>query len=192
MNVLRRAVAILADPAAEWAAIEKESGDPAHLLSGYAAWLALIPAVFGLIGSSAVGVVVPGVGLVRAPLINGLFGAVFVYVVSCATVVCLGALIRVLAPTFGGQRDFAAAFKLAVYSYTPVWLIGISFLAPGLRFLGLTGFYGAYIFWIGVPSLTKLSVQKVPAFTAIVVVCACALVFIAGALHHTLFGALGQ
>jgi len=26
-------------------------------------------------------------------------------------------------------------------------------LAPGLRFLGLTGFYGAYILWLGLPRL---------------------------------------
>ena len=35
MNAARRAQAILADPAAEWAAIEKEPGDPAYVLSRY-------------------------------------------------------------------------------------------------------------------------------------------------------------
>jgi len=192
MNALRRAIAILADPAAEWAVIEKESGDPVHLFTGYVALLALIPAVFGLIGACIVGAVVPGAGLVRAPLADGLFGAVSGYVMSCATVVCLGALIRVSAPILGGRRDFTSAFQLAVYSFTPVWLTGIFLLAPGLRFLGLSGFYGVYIFWIGTPFLTKVSVQKIPLFTVIVVACACALSFITGAVQHTLFGAVGR
>ena len=37
---------------------------------------------------------------------------------------------------FGGRADFDSAFKLAVYSFTPVWLAGIFLLVPGLRFLG--------------------------------------------------------
>jgi hypothetical protein len=192
MNVLRRIIAILTDPAAEWAVIEKESGDAAYLLSRYVAPLALIPAVFGLIGACVVGAVVPGAGLVRAPFATGLVGAVFGYIMSCATVVCLGALIRLLAPAFGGQRDFNAAFKLAAYSYTPIWLTGIFLLAPGLRFLELIGFYGAYILWTGTSPLTKVPAQKIPAFTAILVVGACVLIFIIGALQHTLFGAPGQ
>ena len=90
MTALRRIFAILADPTAEWAAIGKEPADAAFLLSRYVAPLALIPAVFGLVGACAVGIVVPGAGLVRAPLAAGLVGAVFGYVMSCATVVCLG------------------------------------------------------------------------------------------------------
>jgi hypothetical protein len=187
MNALRRIIAILTDPTAEWAVIEKEPGDAAYLLSRYVVPLALIPAVFGLIGACVVGAVVPDAGLVRAPLAAGLVGAVFGYVMSCATVVCLGVLIRLLAPAFGGQRDFNSAFKLAAYSYTPIWLTGIFLLAPGLRFLELTGFYSAYILWTGASPLTKMPVQKIPAFTAILVACACIFIFIIRALQHTLF-----
>ena len=71
----------------------------------------------------------------RAPILEGFFGAVFGYVMTCATVLVLGFLIDLLAPMFGARRDFGSAFKLAVYSYTPVWLAGIFLLAPGLRFL---------------------------------------------------------
>jgi hypothetical protein len=191
MNAPRRIIAFLADPAAEWAVIEKEPGDAAYLLSRYVAPLALIPAAFGLVGACVVGTVMPGAGLVRAPLAAGLVGAVFGYVMSCATVVGLGVLIRLLAPAFGGQRDFNTAFKLAAYSYTPIWLTGVFLLAPGLRFLELTGFYSAYILWTGTSPLTKVPVQKIPAFTAILVVGACALIFIIRALQHTLFGWAG-
>ena len=191
MNAPRRIIAFLADPAAEWAVIEKEPGDAAYLLSRYVAPLALIPAAFGLVGACVVGTVVPGAGLVRAPLAAGLVGAVFGYVMSCATVVGLGVLIRLLAPTFGGQRDFNTAFKLAAYSYTPIWLTGVFLLAPGLRFLELTAFYSAYILWTGTSPLTKVPVQKIPAFTAILVVGACVFTFIIRALQHTLFGWAG-
>ena len=60
----------------------------------------------------------------------------FGYVASFAIgAVLLGVVINLLAPLFGGQKDFDSALKLAVYSYTPVWLAGIFLLLPGLRFL---------------------------------------------------------
>ena len=59
MNQASRVKAILADPAGEWDRIEKESGDPAYLLSNYVALLALVPAVFGFVGTCVIGAVVP-------------------------------------------------------------------------------------------------------------------------------------
>ena len=191
MNAALRAKAMLADPAAEWTRIEKESGDAAYLLTGYVALLALIPALFGFIGACVVGAVVPGVGSVRAPIFDGLFGAVLGYVMTCATVLLLGLLIDALAPTFGGRRDFDSAFKLAVYSYTPVWLAGIFLLAPGLRFLGLTGFYGVYILWRGLPRLMKTPAARVPPYAAVIVAGACALILLTAAARHALFGSAG-
>lgn len=191
MNAAWRAQAILADPAGEWARIETEPGDAAYLLTSYVARLALVPAVFGFIGACVVGTIVPGVGAVRVPILDGLFGAVFGYVMTCATVLLLGLLIDVLAPRFGGRRDFVSAFNLAVYSYTPVWLSGIFLLAPGLRFLGLTGFYGAYILWRGLPRLMKTPAGRVPAYAAVIVAGAGALILLAAAARHALLGSAG-
>jgi hypothetical protein len=89
---------------------------------------------------------------------------------------------------FGGRRDFGSAFKLAVYSYTPVWLAGIFLLVPGLRFLTLTAFYGAYITWQGLPLLMKTPQANVPGYAAVIVACACALTLLAAAAQHGLFG----
>jgi hypothetical protein len=188
LNATLRAKAMLGDPSAEWTQIEKEPGDAAYLLTRYVALLALVPAIFGFIGACVVGVVAPGVGLVRASIVDGLFGAVFGYVVTCAIVLVLGLLINFLAPAFGGRRNFDSAFKLAVYAYTPVWLAGIFLLAPGLRFLGLTGLYGAYILWTGLPQLIKTPERKVLSFTAVIVVCAFALTVIGGTAQRALFG----
>jgi len=188
MNAAWRAGRILADPSGAWTKIEKESGDAAYLLSGYVAPLAVIPAAFGFIGACIVGVAVPGAGTVRAPVIDGVFAAIFGYVMSCATVLALGLLIDLLAPLFHGRRNFDSAFKLAVYAYTPVWLTGIFLLAPGLWFIGLIGFYGAYLLWAGLPQLMKVPVAKVASYTAVIVACAGALILVVGAAQHALFG----
>jgi hypothetical protein len=191
MNAALRAKAILVDPSPEWTAIEQESGDPAYVLSHYVAPLALLPALCSFVGACFVGVVVPGIGTVRASLFDGLFGAIFGYVMACATVLLLGLLIDLAARLFGGRRDFDSAFKLAVYSFTPVWLAGIFLLLPGLRFLTLTGFYGAYILWLGLPRLMKVSEEKSSTFAILIVACAFALTYLAVAMQRAVFGTPG-
>jgi hypothetical protein len=191
MNPARRATALLLDPLAEWARIERETGDPAYVLSRYAAVLALVPALFGFIGSTVIGMTGPGAGVVRAPIFDGLFGAVFGYVMACATVLLLGLIIDLTAPLFGGRRDFDSAFKLAVYSFTPVWLAGIFLIMPGLRFLVLLGFYGAYILWLGLPRLIRVPEQRSSGFAVLIVVCACVLIYIAATAQRMVFGTPG-
>ena len=191
MNALARSKAILVDPAAAWRGIEKDVGDAAYLLSRYVAVLALIPALSSFVGATLVGVVTPSGAILRANLIDGLFGAVFSYAASCAIVLLLGLIIDLLAPLFGGRRDFEEAFKLAVYSFTPLWLAGIFLLLPGLRFLLLTGIYGIYLFWLGAPRLTKMPEQQAANFTLVIVVCTAGLLYGAALAQRMLFGTPG-
>jgi hypothetical protein len=191
MNAAWRARDILTDPAGTWARIGEEPGDLAQLLTGYVAPLAVVPAVFGFIGAWVVGAVVPNAGLVRASLLDGLFGALFGYVLACASVLLLGLLIALLAPMFGARRDFDSAFKLAAYSSTPVWLAGVFLLAPGLRFLGLLGCYGIYLLWTGQARLVRMPPRRRPGYAAAIVACAVVLIVIAAAAQRALFGAPG-
>jgi hypothetical protein len=188
MNMVLRATAVIIDPFAEWANIEREPADPIFLMISYVAALALIQAVCGFAGACIIGVVVPGSGTVQAPIFDGLFGAIFGYLESFVLVMLLALCIGLAAPLFGGQRDFPSALKLTVYSYTPVWLTGIFLLLPGLRFLRLTGFYGVYILIAGLPLLMKSPAEKSTGFAALIVVLACVLTFIAANAQHALFG----
>jgi hypothetical protein len=191
MNPTIRATAMLIDPLTQWKLIEQESGDPAFLLSRYVALLGLVPALFGFVGASFIGAEISAANSVRAPIFDGLFGALFGYAESFITVLLLGLIINLLAPLFGGQKDFASAFKLAVYSYTPVWLAGIFLLLPGLRFLVLTGFFGAYILAVGLPRLMKPPQQAAPMYTIAVVICAFVLTYAAADAQRSLFGTAG-
>jgi hypothetical protein len=191
MNAASRAAAMLVDPAAEWAVIQQESGDPAYLLSRYVAALALVPAICSALGASAIGVTAADGTVVRASLFDGVFGAIFGYAESFAIVLAVGLIINLIAPLFGGRRDFDSAFKLAVYAYTPVWLAGIFLLLPGLRFLILLGCYGAYLAWTGLPRLMKSPPQHAQLYALVVAVCAGALTLIAAAAQRALFSTPG-
>ncbi len=191
MNAIARAKAMLADPLAEWAVIETESGDAAFLLSHYVVLLAVVPALAGFIGACGIGVVVPEVGVLRASLFDGLFGAVFGYVLSCATVLVLAIGIDFIAPLFGGGRNFESACKLAVYSYTPVWLAGIFLILPGLRFLTLTGFYGIYVLWLGLPRLLKVPESRSALFAIAIGILGFALAYLTAVMQRAVFGTPG-
>jgi hypothetical protein len=188
MHAILRVLTILTNPHAEWARIEKEHDDLVYLLLGYVALLALIPVIFGFIGACFVGTIVPGKGLVHASLFDGVFGAIFGYVLSFVMVGLLGLFIDFSAPQFGGHRDFAGALRLAVYSYTPAWLTGVFLVLPGLRFLTLTGFYGAYILMAGLPRVMKLPPQKSAGFAALITLCAFVLTMLSATAQRALFG----
>jgi Yip1 domain len=189
MHVLLRILAILIHPAAEWTWAEKDDDDPVALMLRYVAPLAAIPPVFSFVGDCIIGVIVPGVGTVRALPLEGIFGAIVGYLESFVLVLLLALITSLAAPLFGGRRNFVSALKLTVFSYTPVWLAGIFLILPGLRFLVLTGFYGAYVMVAGLPYTIRPAKEKASGFVALIVVFACALVFAAAAAQRVLFGA---
>ncbi len=191
MNVMQRAKAILTDPHDEWDRIAREPEDVASILSRHVALLAVIPSLSGFIGACLIGVTGKDGAVLRVHLVDGVFGAIFGYVAACAIVLVLAFGIYVLAPLFGGQRGFNNAFKLAAYSFTPVWLCGIFLLLPGLHFLALLGFYGLYVLWLGTTRLTKVPEQMALTFAIAIAACATALVYGAAVAQHVIFGTPG-
>lgn len=96
--------------------------------------------------------------------ISYLFSFVIVYLTALA--------IDVMAPLFQTQRNFTNALKLAVYSFTPVWLIGIVLMVPGLRFLSILGLYAIRLIWTGLPPLMGTPRLKVLPYAISIVVAA--------------------
>jgi hypothetical protein len=163
MQLVSRATAILATPRTEWPLIAREPA-PLSLLISYVAILAAIPAVAGFIGKSLIGG--------YTPILGGLLRAVIAYVAMFAVVYLIAGLIDLLAPRFGGERNFSNALKLAVYAHTPFWLAGIFLLIPGLHFLLVLGLYGVHLLWTGLPVLMRTPQYRLLPYTMIVAVCA--------------------
>jgi hypothetical protein len=166
MWLVERAKAIVLRPRAEWKVIEQEPETLRDLLISYVAVLAAIPEVARFVGQSFIGG--------YTPLMPSLIRAIVVYLVTFAMVYIIAGVIDLLAPRFGGEKNFANAVKLSVYSHTPLWLAGIFLLIPGLNFLLILGVYGVYLLWTGLPLLMRVPTEK--AFPYAVVVTACALI----------------
>ena len=173
MNLQTRARNILLTPNTEWPAIAEETTSTSSLITGYVVPLAALGAVAGFIGGSLVGMSLPFLGHYRVPIMTGLAGAVFAFVMAIVGVLILAFIINALAPTFGAEKNSAQAIKLAVYSYTPAWLAGVLQILPALSVLGIiAGLYGIYLLYLGLPRLMKSPPEKSAAYTAVIVVCA--------------------
>ena len=169
--LLARIRNIVANPRSEWPLIATEPGDPMRLFVGYVAVLAAIPAIAGFIGTSVVGVPVSA-GRLHDPALLGLMRAFMSYLFSFVIVYLTALVIDVMAPLFQTGRNFTNALKLAVYSFTPIWLIGIVLMVPGLRFLSILGLYAIRLVWTGLPPLMGTPRPKILPYALSIVVAA--------------------
>jgi hypothetical protein len=188
MALIDRIKNILITPKTEWDVIAGETTSTADLLKGYVAPLAAIPAICGFIGGSLIGYGAFGVSF-KVPLLAGLSGAVFGYVMSFVSVFLISFIINALAPTFSAEKSDSQAMKLTVYSFTASWLGGVFAMIPGLRLLGvLAALYGVFILYLGLPKLMKCPQDKSIGYTVVILIAAIVVSVILGAIVGVIGG----
>lgn len=176
MNLFERVKNILLSPKEEWLKIAAETATVQSLYVGYIVILAAIGPVVMLVAFGAL-----GFGF-------GASTAVFAYIHSLIGVAILALIVDVLAPSFGGTKDYVAALKLVAYSFTAAWIAQIALLLPvlGLLVLLVGLIYGFYLFFLGVPVLKKSTVDKAVPFTIVVVISAIVLMYLLGMIARSL------
>jgi hypothetical protein len=181
---------ILLQPSVEWDKIALETTTAKDVFSRYVLILAAIPALASLIGSQVFGVNA-FLFSVKPPLWQSAMTAVLVYGLSLVSVWVLSLVINALTPTFQGEKNTTQAYKVAAYSNTPGWLVGIFSLIPHLGVLGLLGLYGIYLLYRGLPRLMKSPVEKSTTFTLAVVVVGIVVNLVLFALIAPVMGLVG-
>jgi hypothetical protein len=165
LELLLRVRAMMLTPRAEWPAVASESNETIALR--YIAMLALIPTLARLVGGWLIGG--------YTPFVPALVGAVIGYALNFVSVFAVALAIDLLAPKFDAARNYSHAFRLAAYSFTPVWLAGIVLLVPGMSFLALLGLYGIYLLWTGLPVLMRAPAKTIVPYLIAVAACAIAI-----------------
>lgn len=181
MNIVERIKGIILKPKEEWQTIAGETTPIVDLYKNYIIILAAIGPVASFIGLSLVGVSLPMVGSYRIPIVTGLLNAVVQYVLTLVGVYVLAFIIDALAPTFSGEKNMDQAFKVAMYSYIPGWLVGIVMIIPALGVLSILGLYGLYLLYLGLPVLMKSPQEKSVGYTVAVIVAAIIIFVVIGA-----------
>ena len=170
MNVIDRVRNILVSPKQEWPTIAAE---PATVQSLYVGYIMILAAIGPL------AVVIRGLSFGSA---LGLPFAIGIYLLSLVAVSIVALIVDLLAPTFGGQRDFVGSLKLVAYSYTAVWIAGIFRLIPAVGgIIGLiAGIYSIYTFYLGAAPVKKCPADKAVGYTIIVLICNIVLFWLVG------------
>lgn len=185
MDLVGRVKGIVLNPKQEWQTIAGETTSIAELYKSYIVILAAIGPVASIIGMSIIGISLPFVGSYRVPIGSSIGSAIVQYILTLAGVYVLALVIDALSPTFGGEKNMGQAFKVAAYSYTPGWLVGVFMIIPALGVLGILGLYGLYVLYLGLPLLMKSPQEKSMGYTVAIIIAAIVIFFIIGAISHT-------
>jgi len=191
MNIMERIKGILLRPKEEWQIIAGETTPIPELYRNYIILLAAIGPVASFIGMSLIGVSLPVGGAYRVSIMTGIVSAVVQYILTLVGVYILALIIDTLAPTFTGEKNIDQAFKLAAYSYTPGWLVGIFALIPALGVLGILGLYGIYLLYVGLPVLMKSPKEKSMGYTIAIIIAAIIIFVVIGAISRAFIPGIG-
>jgi hypothetical protein len=159
-------------PRVEWQAIEGEPATTQSLFLGYAAPLALIPAIAAILGSLVSALIFHSVlGLVGG-LISAVVVAILSFVIGLGGVFVFGLIINALASSFGAAGNALQSMKVAVYGMTAAWVAGILGFIPLLGSLvSLVGFgYSCYLIYLGIVQLMKPPADKAVAYAVVSIV----------------------
>jgi|CXWL01.1.fsa_nt_gi hypothetical protein len=168
MNIVERVQNMLLHPKSEWEAIDSETCTVQGLFTGYVMLLAAIPAVSNFIGYSVV-----GTNNSPMPMSYGVTLLVITYVMGLASVYVLALAIDGLAHSFGGQKNFLQAMKLAAFAPTAAWIAGVVKVLPWVAILsGLGALYSLYALYLGLPLLMKVPEDQAIGYLAVVLLLA--------------------
>jgi len=169
--LIERIKNILFSPREEWEKIKAETTGIAQVMTGYAVLLALIPAIFGLLGYSLIGVSMGVFGVIRYPFTYGLIWAIIWYILTLVGLYVDGIIINALAPSFDSKQNPVNAYKLAVYSTTPLFIAGILYIVPTLGILVfLISLYGLYLLYVGMPIMMETPREKVVGYLIVAII----------------------
>jgi len=184
MNIVERVKKILMNPKEEWEVVKGEATTVQDLFTQYAAILAAIPAIAGLIGFSAFGY---GFG-VRLPIGSSFGWAIVTYILSLVSVYIVGFIIDALAPTFGSNKDLVASMKVSIYASTAAWVGGLFNLIPFLSFVSfIAGIYTLVLMYFGLRIVKDVPEDKMVGYFITVVVVSIVVYVIIGAITSGMF-----
>lgn len=179
MSLVDRVKNILLTPKTEWDVVAAETTPPKQIVLGYVLPLAALAAICGFLSSVVIGTTIFG-ATYRTPIVWGVAVLVLQIVSAVIAVFVVGFVIDALAPSFGGQKNFNQAFKVAVYSFTASWIGGIFHIIPWIGWLIglLISLYCFYLLYTGLPKLMKNPDDKTIGYTVVVVIVAIVVLFI--------------
>jgi hypothetical protein len=190
--MIQRIKDILFKPKDTWPQIKAEATGIAQVFTGYALILAALPAICGLLGFTLIGQSFgPITGFFRIPFTYALVWAIVWYILILVALYIEGLVINLLAPSFGSKQSPVNAYKLAVYSSTPMFVAGILNILPALGILVfLLSLYSFYLLYIGMPIMMETPKDKLVGYYVVTLIIMIVIYFVVGAISSAVMAAM--
>lgn len=170
-------------PGETWPATAAERLPPIALVCLYVVPLATIPGIAWAIGVLRGGyfITLPGMGEV-VPLARLAVAGILIVAVSVFSVAVLAGAFWTMSPLYGVQRNIRAAFKIAAYGTTPMWLAGAVLVSPRLALvMALALFETLYLYVNGLQELLGVTASDATELVGVAVMVLIALSIVLGA-----------
>lgn len=162
--VLDHVWGLFAHPKEEWKDIRDQQCSVTRCYCSHVLFLAAIPAVAGLIGTSQVGWSVAGDAPVKLEFNSALQISIVFYFAMLATVFAVGKMVHWMGQTYGAEQTLPQCIALAAYTATPLFLIGVMLFYPVPWLIFLIGIfalsYTVYLLYLGLPVMMEVDEDK--------------------------------
>ncbi|HNW49788.1 MAG TPA: Yip1 family protein [Prolixibacteraceae bacterium] len=162
--IVERAKGIIRTPKQEWEVIATEKKSTMDVFKSYFLPLSAIPVVACYIGYGIVGSDQGMFGKIATAKLGYSYAALS-FITFILSTFLTALIISSLAGHFEAQKNFNRAYKLVVYSYTPMLLASIFYIIPVLSpLVVIAGIYYFYLLYYGIKPMTKVSDEKMKSF----------------------------
>ena len=177
---MTNAIALLYSPEKEWQKLSDKKQTVSEIYFKFLIFFAAIPPVAAFIGSTYVGWNISG-ETHKLTSSSALQLSIAAYVAILVAVAVIAGFVHWMAKTYGSGPRYRRCLKLTAYSFTPMFLVGISGSFPILwldMLLSLVAIaLSVNLLYKGVPIIMGINAEKGFLFaSSILTVCMCSLV----------------
>jgi len=162
--MLSHLIGILFNPSEEWKKIRDVECTIGKCYCGYVFIMAAIAPISGYIGTTQFGWQFGAREAVKLSPDSALMIAIAYYLVMLVGVFSMGAMIHWMGNTYGSKKDLSRCVRLAAYTATPLFLVGIFELFPVLWLnfvIGLPALaYSVKLLYTGVPIMMEIDQER--------------------------------
>jgi hypothetical protein len=162
--LFQRFIQILFSPAKAWESIYSEKRPLKDTRNSFLFPLTILVAISAIAGSFFI-------ANRQLSFIYSLFAGLKYFILLLAVIYSSAVVLKEMTYALDLGRDFSVAFKLIVYSFTPLYIcLTVSCLFESMIFIDILALYGLFIFWEGaIKMLNPPGHKKMPLLIATVI-----------------------
>ena len=158
--MLSHLIGILFNPSETWKKIHDTECSIGKCYCGYVFIMAAIAPISGYFGTTLFGWEIGAREAIKLSPESALLIAIVYYLVMLVGVFCMGLMIHWMGKTYGAEQNLSRCIRLAAYTATPLFLVGIVELFPilWLNFvIGLPALaYSVKLLYTGLPIMMEI------------------------------------